>query len=348
VAGEPVCDEGECRRCARNDECGSGVCAADGSCVAETSIVYVGPNRSTTNCTRTDPCNLTTGVALTPPRQFIVLLPGTHTLATSLTVAGTRNLIGSGAERPIITNSGTGAIVKLAIGADVTFDHVQLSGATASPTGLPDGFAVLCPDGNVTARMKDVLVTQNATGGIDGRKCTVEIRRSTFTSTAEAVRVVDTKATIENSVFSNNTTALFLDAGLYTVTNNFIFRNGEGLDLFADPGTIVEHNTIVDNSVFGFRCQAFTTAQQFPNNLLARNTVNTPASSSCSYPNSITAGTDIGPIKFKSPDAAPFDYHIQTGSSVIDLGSSSSVTTDFDGETRPFGTGPDIGADELH
>jgi parallel beta-helix repeat protein len=353
TADKPICGDGECRRCERNSECASGACATDGSCVAETSIVYVSPGGGTAGCTRAEPCTLTAGIALTPPRQFIVLLPGTHAVPASLSVAGTRSLIGSGTPRPIITNNSTGPIINLALGANVTFDHVQLSGAKNNVTGGSTGAAILCPDGTtmsmpVTVKLFDVLVTQNAASGIDARKCTVDVRESVFTNTGRAVSVVDTNAKVDRSSFTGNSTALFLDAGVFTITNNFVFRNQEGIDLFSNAGTIVEHNTIADNSTFGMSCQAFDMPQQFSNNLFARNTVNTPTSSSCSYPNSITAGTDIGPIKFKSPDAAPFDYHIQTGSSAIDLGSTSTVMSDFDGETRPFGAGPDIGADEFH
>lgn len=349
----PVCGAEGCRKCERNSECASGACAADGTCVAETSVVYVSPGGGTAGCTRAEPCTLTAGIALTPPRQFVVLLPGTHALPSTLTVGGTRSLIGSGNPRPIVTNNSTGPIISLAIGANVTFDHLQLSGAKNSPTGGTTGAAVFCPDGTtmsmpVTARLIDVLVMQNAGSGIEARKSTVDVRESTFTNTGRAVNVVDTNAKVDRSSFTGNSTALFLDAGVYTITNNFVYRNGEGIDLFSNAGSVVEHNTIVDNSVFGLRCQAFDGPQQFANNLLARNAENTPTSFNCSYPNSITAGTDIGPLKFKSPDAAPFDYHIQAGSSAIDLGSSSNIMTDIDGETRPFGPGPDIGADEVH
>ena len=347
----PVCAEGACRRCERNDECGSGVCAADGSCVAETSIAYVAPTGSaTSSCTKTDPCSLVRSVALSPPLQFIVLANGTYTLGATLTVSGRRNIIGSGTTRPTITSSVAGPIIQLALGADVTLDHVQISGATTAGNAVGSG--VFCPDGTpnngVTVRIKDGAFVNNAGAGIDARKCTVEVFNSTFTMNDQGLGVVDTNAKIERSFFSGNKTALFLDAGLFIVTNNFIVRNEQGINLFANAGTIVEFNTIADNTVYGMNCQSFTPdATPFPNNLFARNTVNTPTSTTCSYPNSISATTDIGPIKFKSPDVAPFDYHITTGSSAADLAAATQLMTDFDGEVRPVGTAPDIGADEL-
>jgi len=41
------------------------------------------------------------------------------------------------------------------------------------------------------------------------------------------------------------------------------------------------------------------------------------------------------------------DYHIGPGSAALDRGVDAGVTTDIDGQARPYGPGPDIGADEL-
>ena len=41
------------------------------------------------------------------------------------------------------------------------------------------------------------------------------------------------------------------------------------------------------------------------------------------------------------------DYHIAPGSAAIDAGVNSGVTSDIDGDTRPQGSGYDIGADEV-
>lgn len=295
-----------------------------------------------------DQCSLTRGVQLTPPHQFIVLASGTHAVPTTLPIGGTRSLIGSGASRPVITSATTGPIITLPIGADVSFEYVEVSGAQ-SAAGAFNGYGIQCPQANTTVRMKDSVMSQNITAGIDGRACTVEVSTSTFTNNGQAIAIVDSKAKIDRSVFMSNQTALFLDAGLFVVTNCFIVRNQQGIDLFANAGTAIEHNTIADNSVVGANCQSFDGPMSFPNNLFARNAMNAPNLLDCAFTNSILAGTDIAPLKFKSPDTAPFDYHISTGSSAIDLGATSaSVMVDFDGEARPAGAAPDVGADELH
>ncbi|MDO8432679.1 MAG: choice-of-anchor Q domain-containing protein [Candidatus Binatus sp.] len=47
--------------------------------------------------------------------------------------------------------------------------------------------------------------------------------------------------------------------------------------------------------------------------------------------------------------AASPDFHLQLGSPLIDSGAPlDSVTTDYDGMTRPYGRGYDVGAFERH
>jgi len=63
-----------------------------------------------------------------------------------------------------------------------------------------------------------------------------------------------------------------------------------------------------------------------------------------------TAGTSGGthdvhgnPL-FVNPAAG--DYHLDSSSAAINAGTNSGITTDIDGDPRPFGAGFDIGYDE--
>ena len=40
-------------------------------------------------------------------------------------------------------------------------------------------------------------------------------------------------------------------------------------------------------------------------------------------------------------------YHLTTGSAAVDVAVATDVSVDIDGDSRPLGGGPDIGADEL-
>ena len=48
---------------------------------------------------------------------------------------------------------------------------------------------------------------------------------------------------------------------------------------------------------------------------------------------------------FVDPDSG--DYHITAASAAVDAGVDAGVTTDVDGHHRPYGSAPDLGADEL-
>lgn len=55
--------------------------------------------------------------------------------------------------------------------------------------------------------------------------------------------------------------------------------------------------------------------------------------------------TLLGDPDFVGPDAG--DYHIGRASAARDTGIDAGVTTDIDGDARPLGPAPDIGADEV-
>jgi hypothetical protein len=52
----------------------------------------------------------------------------------------------------------------------------------------------------------------------------------------------------------------------------------------------------------------------------------------------------FGDPAFVDPGAG--DYHLAPGSAAIDAGVEAGESSDVDGDPRPFGPAPDIGADE--
>ncbi|MDQ3365966.1 MAG: right-handed parallel beta-helix repeat-containing protein [Myxococcota bacterium] len=250
-----------------------------------------------------------------------------------------------------MTNTLTGPVVRSGTGAEVTFENLEISGATSGINTQP-GHGIECAMGSLgTLRLVDMQIQRNAGAGLASHGCTFEATRTEFRENRQAISAVDCKGTVSRSVITGNTSGgMFLDAGLYAIRNCFVFRNGGvGIEIYpSSPGNVVELNTIVDNTT-GIGCISdVTTSGAFANNIIVRNTANTDGNPACTHPGSIIMG-DAAALKFKSPDVAPFDYHITVGSIAIDQATpASTALTDYDGEPRPSGAARDVGADELH
>jgi hypothetical protein len=155
------------------------------------------------------------------------------------------------------------------------------------------------------------------------------------------------------------------------VLNNFILTNGNadnvsgGVVVTGNPpggasAGRLEHNTVSGNvgpndEPSGVQCLAVTTGLTFRNNIIYGNQGSTTqvAGNNCSHRYSL-----IGPIGVAGMgnvgDAAPDFvkpeenlFHLEPASRGVDEGEESDVALDFDGEARPQGDGPDMGADEV-
>lgn len=353
---KPVCDMagGVCRGCTSHSECESHVCTADGTCAEEASIAHADPAGSSAgDCSQLSPCTLTQALAVLPTRPYVLLGAGTYNNATTLAVGGKRFLVGDGSVRPVITNVAAGPIFSISVSSDVTFDNLQLFGAkNGSPSAPPYGYAVDCNDdiskGLRVVHLVGDLISQNASHGVLGQHCAVFATRSTFSDNGgSGVIITDGGGAFDRCTFSGNAQeGINLDGGLYSVTNSFIYRNMTGIEIYpSQPGNVVAFNTIVDNST-GFNCIGDgTSSGSFPDNIIARSTLDALVGTSCTFPSSIIMA-DAAALRFTHPDASPFDYHLTTGSLAIDHATSSMVDHDFDGDARPKGSGRDIGADE--
>lgn len=169
-------------------------------------------------------------------------------------------------------------------------------------------------------------------------------------------------------------------AGLYlehatpvTVTNNIIAENRSTRHLVDDPAVRVRggsatvvHNTIARNTTaYGVQVDSGATVD-LTNNILVSHTVgiSVTAGSTATLEGTlwglgawandvdwggagaISTGTvDVwGHPAFVAPDDG--DYHIQGSSAAVNAGVESHVVIDIDGDPRPVGAAPDIGADE--
>jgi len=178
-----------------------------------------------------------------------------------------------------------------------------------------------------------------------------------------------------NLVVTNAASAgdgLYLETGFaLTLTNNLLVQNaGEGASFdgnatYPSSGRLA-HNTFAQNGDRGIRLMDYVTVT-LTNNVIVSHTTGIYVSSGSTATLQATLwgtgtwanGTDwvaLGTIltgtvniwgdpAFVAPDAG--DYHIGPASAAIDAGVDAGVATDIDGDTRPIGSGYDIGADEL-
>jgi len=157
-------------------------------------------------------------------------------------------------------------------------------------------------------------------------------------------------AQIVNTLFADNTTdgsgaGLYLFAGegasLVNVTVASANLNPKQ-GIYISGGAIGITNTIVSNHAVGLeREDNYYASVVFEDyNLFYGNTRNLSGtiSSGGHHP--------IGDPKFVDPLHG--DYHLRLGSAAIDTGANVGISIDIDGEARPYGIAPDIGADEYH
>ena len=150
----------------------------------------------------------------------------------------------------------------------------------------------------------------------------------------------------------------------FTLTNNIIARNavnvtGSGVAIVLSTGRI-DNNTIVANLTgdgVGVHVSTNSTVGMY-NNIIVSHTVGvtnaTPANSTVSADHTLFEGTGlnysagVSSVNEISGPAALFpNYHLRSMSGAIDHATPLAwVTSDVDGEARPWGAASDVGADE--
>jgi len=153
----------------------------------------------------------------------------------------------------------------------------------------------------------------------------------------------------------------------FTLTNNIVAQNeaseqGSGVAIFDSAGSLA-HNTIAENfDGIGVGVEVHGGTVVLSNTILVDNAIGitvidggTAILESTLWDNGLDWGGDgtivtgthnyWGSPAFVNP--ADDNYHLRAGSAAIDVGVDAGVNTDIDGEPRPRGSAPDLGADEF-
>lgn len=353
----PVCgDSGQCRTCTAHAECGSGICTDDGTCAALEDIAYASPGgASTGECMATSPCTLERAVSLMPQRPYVLLETGTFTVAAPLMLRGLLSIVSRDPSTTIRT-SAAGSVMAVQASSEITLDGLNVTGATS--TAQPYGNGVECGSpgdgtpGPRVLRLRRTRVHGNAYNGVSGFGCSLYAHSSSFDSNWRAgIALVDSVALVERSTATENGAAgISVDFAQATLLNNIVTRNtGAGVDVFAGSGpTRVEFNTIADNGSGLAGAVSPGASGTVRNNIIARNGAsNLSCNSKCQVEDNIILGTNIASLMFRSPDVAPYDYHLLPGSAAIDAAVGGDLLIDIDGDLRPSGAARDVGADEF-
>ncbi len=182
------------------------------------------------------------------------------------------------------------------------------------------------------------------------------------------VAVVRSEASLERNLVTHNSANHGGGIGIFdsnaTLANNTIAENagtaGSGL-YFQASQTQLLHNTLVHNTGgSGIDAnQTMSNVASFTNTIIVSHTVGlvvdwrhtTVLNGILWFGNGAnTGGTGTIAVTHEitgDPAFAPDGYHLTEASAAIDQGVDAGVTTDIDGDPRPRGLAPDLGADEF-
>ena len=151
-----------------------------------------------------------------------------------------------------------------------------------------------------------------------------------------------------NNVIANNTTSATYSSGIYVydgshprLTHTTIANNGGpqsyglSLKMISDPCSAVLTNTILTGHTTGIYVQALSSAT-------LEGTLWQNGTDWDGYGEIVTGTHNY----WGDPRFGADGYHLTAGSAAIDRGINAGVTIDIDGEPRPQGAAPDLGADE--
>jgi archaellum component FlaG (FlaF/FlaG flagellin family) len=168
-----------------------------------------------------------------------------------------------------------------------------------------------------------------------------------------------------NQIFQAGSAGLDLDdAGTFTATNNIVADSSQAsvlVETDAGPHNLLYHNTLVGSATgqqgTGINVTVTGFTITLANNIIVSHSVGITATPGATLivSNTLLWGNGDDPISgtavLPNPPLlvapAQQNYHLLPDSPAVDAGIDVGVSTDVDGDARPAGLLPDVGADEV-
>jgi hypothetical protein len=230
----------------------------------------------------------------------------------------------------IVGNTGTWAGgLRIINDADATIVGNEIMSNVAQNSG--GGIDLACCGGTIPLVAQNIIV--NNDGGAHGG----------------GIRVNTTHALLVNNILAGNQadggTDIWLDGMVgYPVSTTLLHNTLAGGPAGGEAVWVGTHvtATLVNNIIVSYTMGITNTA---PTSSTVTADYTLFDSNVIDYGGGVSSAHEVGgnPL-FVDPDGG--DYHIGPGSPAIDRGTDAGVTTDLDGDRRPLGPLPDLGADE--
>jgi hypothetical protein len=320
--------------CVTHDDCDGRACLPDGSCADEDDVAYVDENGSGVTCARMLPCGTVTDALGTG--RTIVKLSGKVIETAAIVLDARYTFIAEPGSKLVRAEGEDGPVLEIKNVGVATIVDLEITNLINGSAGIELG------GGALTLERGKIVGCLGR--GIDVSSGTVAITHSIIaTNVLGGIAMNNTKFAISNTLVAQNGNTTSTIGGIRALTSL--------------PGSTLELVTIADNitdnpnsSHDGVNCSgsAFTAHSSILSNDALDPT--------CTFEHSLFNtgaipsgnGNILGNAQFKSVgDPRNADaYRLKNGSAGIDQG-ISSLTTDLDGQLRPFGDASDMGADEF-